>query len=165
MHSAMFWIHLNSLEGDLISAELNPLPCLDRAHFVAPHFDARANLVADFPRTCEALVVCATERGRIWKTPVQSLGHARKNRTTLGGALVADSDYVGEQFARFENIEYGLSLILRNIDPDLAHCFDGQRVERSRFEPGAVCFKQIDTDLVEKRFRHLAASAVMNTDE
>ena len=80
-------------------------------------------------------------------------------------ALVANRDHVGEQFAGFENVEHGLSLILRNIDPDLAHRFDGQRVERFRFEPRAVCFKQIDTDLVEKRFRHLAASAVMNTDE
>ena len=70
MHSAMFWIHLNSLEGDLISAELNPLPCLDRAHFVAPHFDALVNLVANFARTCEALFTRAGERGRIWKTPV-----------------------------------------------------------------------------------------------
>ena len=78
MHSAMFWIHLNSLEGDLISAELNPLPCLDRAHFVAPHLDAGADLVAYFPCTCEALFTRATERGRIWKTPVQSLGHARE---------------------------------------------------------------------------------------
>src|SRR4029077_15254744 len=32
------------------------------AHFVAPHFDALANLVANFARTCEALFTRAGER-------------------------------------------------------------------------------------------------------
>ena len=139
-------------------------PCSRRSVLRRPNRSC-TDLIADATCSLQLFLVRAREFGRIVKRPVQASSDARKNRTTLGSALVADSDYVGEQFAQFENIEYGLSLILRNIDPDLAHCFDGQRVERSRFEPGAVCFKRIDTDLVEKRFRHLAASAVMNTDE
>lgn len=51
---------------------------LDQTHFVAPHFNARANLIADFARAGEALLMCAGQLGWIWKTPVQSLGHAAK---------------------------------------------------------------------------------------
>ena len=54
--------------------------CLDGAHFVAPHFNSRADLVADFACACEALFTRAAERGRIRKTPVQSLGHASNDR-------------------------------------------------------------------------------------
>ncbi len=109
-----------------------------RTYFVAPHLKARADLVADFTCAGEALFTRAGERGRIWKTPVQSLGHASKDGTTLRTALVADRDHVGEQFARFENVEHGLRLILRNIDPDLAHRFDCQRIELPGSSP-ALC--------------------------
>jgi hypothetical protein len=53
------------------------------AHFIAPHFNTRANLVADLTCAGQARFVCPPERGRIWKTPVQSLGHASKDGTTL----------------------------------------------------------------------------------
>ena len=81
------------------------------AHFIAPHFNTRANLVADLAYACQALFARAPECGRIWKTPVQSLGHANKDGTPLRTALVTHRDHVGEQFAGFENIEHGLGLI------------------------------------------------------
>ena len=58
-----------------------------------------------------------------------------------------------------------MSLLLQNINADLAHCFDCQWIESAGFEPRAVRFKMIATDIVEKRFGHLAAGAVMGTDE
>jgi len=36
------------------------------AHFVAPHFNPRANLVADLARSGEAFFARADERSRIW---------------------------------------------------------------------------------------------------
>jgi hypothetical protein len=68
---------------------------------------------------------------------VQSLSHSSKDGTTARTALVADGDHVGEQFAGFENVEHGLSLILRNIGPDLAHGFDCDPIERSWFQTSA----------------------------
>src|SRR4029077_2267814 len=62
------------------------------AHFVAPHFDALANLVANFARTCEALFTRAGERGRIWKTPVHSRRYSGKDGAALGAGLVANGD-------------------------------------------------------------------------
>jgi len=69
------------------------------AHFLAPRFDALANLVANFARICEALFTSAGERGRIWKTPVQSRRYSGKDGAALGAGLVANGDDVGEQFA------------------------------------------------------------------
>ena len=45
--------------------------------------------------------------------------------------------------ARSQMAEAFLKEILRNIDPDLAHRFDRQRVEPPRFKPGAVRLKII----------------------
>jgi hypothetical protein len=135
------------------------------AYLVAPHLDARTNLVADFACAGKPLFARAGKRGRIWKTPVQPLGHTGKNRAAFSAGFVADRDHVSEQLAGFEDVEHGLSLILRNINPDFAHRFDGQRVERSRLQPSAVRFELTAANLVKKRLRHLAAGAVVNTDE
>src|SRR5207302_347804 len=134
------------------------------AHFIAPHLDARANFIANFACAGEAFFLHAAERTGIWKTPVQSPGHTGKNWASLGTGFIADRDHVGEQLARFEDVEHGLSLLLRNINPDLAHRFHRQRVELSRFEPGTVRLELDAANLVEKRFRNLTPSAVMNKD-
>jgi len=107
----------------------------------------------------------AGERGWIRKTPMQSLRLAGKDRAAFGAAFVAYCDHVGEPFAGFDSLGYGLSLLPRNINSDLAHRFDYQRIEFSRLQPGTVRFEIIAADFVEKGFRHLAAGAVVNTDE
>src|SRR6266480_6220266 len=66
------------------------------AHFIAPHFDTCANLIADLARASEAFFARADERSRIGKTPEQSLRHTRKNRTAFGAGLIADRDHVRE---------------------------------------------------------------------
>src|SRR6266480_37492 len=60
------------------------------AHFIAPHFDTCANLIADLAGASEAFFARADERSRIGKTPVQSLRHTRKNRAALGAGFIAD---------------------------------------------------------------------------
>ena len=72
---------------------------LNGTQLVAPHLNARADLVADFTRAGEALFACASERSGIGKTPMQALGHTSKDRATVGATLITDSDRVGEQFA------------------------------------------------------------------
>ena len=72
---------------------------LNGTQLVAPHLNARADLVADSTRDGEALFACASERGGIGKTPMQALGHTSKDRATVGATLITDSDRVGEQFA------------------------------------------------------------------
>ena len=66
------------------------------AHFIAPYFDTRSNLIADLARSGEAFFARADECSRVGKTPVQSLRHTGKNRATLGVAFSADRDHVRE---------------------------------------------------------------------
>ena len=141
---------------------------LDGAHFVAPHLDVRADLVADLTRVGEALFMHPAERGGIGKTPVQPPSHTGEDGAALGATFVADGDHVGESGScrtGSEHVEYRLSLLLRNINPDLAHRFHCQRIELSWFEPGAVRFKMIAANFIKKRFGHLAAGAVMNANK
>ena len=69
------------------------------AHFVAPHFDALANLVTDALEGTENFFIVALNRRWIGKAPVQSPGDTGKYRTAFGAGLVADCDDVGEKFA------------------------------------------------------------------
>src|SRR5213592_1853980 len=88
---------------------------LDRAHFVAPHLDAGADLVADFTRARETFFACAGERGGIGKTPVQLHRCAGKDWTAFRAAFIADGDHIGESGScrtGFEDVEYGLSLLM-----------------------------------------------------
>ena len=88
------------------------------AHFVAPHLNARANLIANSACTGEAFIVRAAERRWVRKTPVQSLCIAGKDRAAFGAALIANGDHVGKSRSRgtgFENVGHGLSLLLQNI--------------------------------------------------
>jgi hypothetical protein len=163
--STCAFIRLASAAKSAVARRIGSANCLNRTYFVAPRLDAGADLVADFACAGQALFTRAGEGRRIWKTPVQSFGHTREDRAPLGATLVAHRDNVGEQFARFEGIEHGLSLLVRNIDGDLAHRFDCQGVKRTGFQSGAVRLKLFAAKLIEKRFGHLAAGAVMNTDE
>ena len=110
----------------------------------------------------------AGQRGRISKTPVQSRRYSGKDGAALGAGLVADCDDVGESRSRgtgFKNVEHRLSSLVQDINPDLAHRFDCNWVECARLQSRAVRFKIIATNIVEKCFSHLAAGAVMDTDE
>ena len=69
---------------------------LNGTQLVAPHLNARADLVADFACAGEALFTAADEPGWIWKTPMQSFSHTREDWAPLGAALVAHRDHVGE---------------------------------------------------------------------
>jgi len=79
--------------------------------------------------------------------------------------FVTDRDDIAEQLAGLENIEHRAGLVLRDVDPDFLKRFDRERVERARLEAGAFRLKQVATSAIEQRGRHLAARAVMDTNE
>ena len=49
--------------------------------------------------------------------------------------------------------------------PRLVHHIDDQRIHRAGLQPRAFRSEAIAADLIQKRFRHLAAGAVMHADE
>ena len=101
----------------------------------------------------------------IGERPVQSRRHAGKNWTALRFRFVANRDDEREQLTGYEYVEDGPSFVLRNVDPNLVEDLDGERIKRTRFETGAVRFEKIAAPFVEQRRGHLAARAVVNTNE
>jgi hypothetical protein len=96
---------------------------------------------------------------------VQPFRYTREHRAALRFGLTANCNYVGKQLPGFEDVKDRLRPGARNVDPDFLKRFDRQRVERSWFESGALCVKKLAKNPFEKRCRHLAARAVMDTIE
>ena len=96
---------------------------------------------------------------------MQPLGDAGEYWTAVGAGLVADGDHVRKKLTALKNIEYTLRFLAGYIDSDLLHGLDCERVQRAGLQSCAVRFEIIGTSEIQKRFRHLAAGAVVNTDE
>ena len=96
---------------------------------------------------------------------MQAGGDAGEDGTALGAGLVANGDHIGEAFARFDHVESGFGLVAGDVYADFLHGFNHDGIKFARFEAGAVGFEFTAADLVEKGFGHLAAGAVMDTDE
>jgi hypothetical protein len=79
--------------------------------------------------------------------------------------LAANGDDVAEKLTRLENIEDGLRLVLRNIEAAFAHHFHHERIQRAGLQAGALRLEFRAADIVQERFGHLAARAVVNTYE
>ena len=90
---------------------------------------------------------------------------ARENRTFLRAGFVADGNDVGEELAGFEDIEDSLSFLARNIDPGFRHHLHRERVQRARFEAGALCLEIFAAGVIQPGRSHLAAGAVVNAYE
>jgi len=96
---------------------------------------------------------------------MQPLGHAGEYRTTVSAGLIADRDHIWKKLPTLKNVEYALRCLAGDIDSDFLHGFDRERVERPGLEACAMRFEVIGTSEIQKRFRYLAARAVVNTDE
>ena len=73
---------------------------------------------------------------------------AGKNGASFGAGFVTDCDYIGKGFSRLVNVEGCFGLIVGNINSNLLHCLDNDRIEPAGFEAGAVGFKFIAANLI-----------------
>src|ERR1700682_5397745 len=96
---------------------------------------------------------------------MQTLRGSRENRATTRLGLAANGNDVGKKLARLENTEDGLRLVFGNVEAGFAHHFHHEWIQRSRLQAGALRFKLTGTQIVKKRFGHLAARAVVHTDK
>src|ERR1700757_4137403 len=69
------------------------------------------------------------------------------------------------KFSGLKNIKYRLRFLFRNINSNLAHDLNRERIQRAGLQPGAVCFEIIRTNLIKKTLRHLATGTVVDADE
>ena len=133
--------------------------------FLTEAFDSRANLLQDLACSRHLFFVRSSKLRRIGKWPVQPCSYAREHRAAFRFGFTANCNYVRKQLTGFEDVKDRLRPDARDIDPDFLMRFHCQRVERSRLEPCALGLKKVAAILVEKRCGHLAARAIMDTNE
>ena len=96
---------------------------------------------------------------------MQSPGYTRKYRTPLRTRFIADGDDVRKRLARAQHIGDGFRFVARNVDANLLHHLNHNRVEVSWFNPGTLSFELFRANLIKKRLSHLAARTIVNADE
>jgi hypothetical protein len=69
------------------------------------------------------------------------------------------------KISTFEDIEDGLRFLFGNINSNLAHRVNRNRVESAWFESRAVRLEIIRTNTIQPRRPHLAPGTVMNTNK
>src|SRR5581483_10896315 len=138
---------------------------IGRTYFGAPIVDLIANHVANFADLFELLHSRTFDSRWVGKAPVQSLGRSGKDGTLLCTRFIANGDDIGEELAGFENVEDRLRFFVRDIDAGFIHDIDNDGIECAGLESGAMRFKRVAAKMIEPRFSHLAAGAVVHADE
>src|ERR1043165_7612059 len=141
------------------------VPMNSAAYFFTPLLDLRPDIIADRPGLLQAFFMAAGCLRRIRKWPVQPRCDSWKNWAALRLAFAAYRDHVLEELPGFPDIEHRLSFLLRKIDADFPHHFHHERIDDAWLQARTFRRKPIAADMVQPRFRHLAAGAVMNADE
>src|SRR3981081_2135400 len=96
---------------------------------------------------------------------MQTGGDTGEEGAAFGTGLITNSDDAGEASAGFENVENGFGLVAGNVDTDFLHGFHDDGIDLSGFEPRAGGFKLLAADSIQEGLRHLAAGAVVDTNE
>ena len=91
--------------------------------------------------------------------------HSGKDGATLGLGFTANRDDVLEYLACLPDIEDRLGLLLRQINPRFLHDLHDYGVHGPWLQAGARRLEIFRASVVEPRFRHLAARAVMDANE
>jgi len=90
---------------------------------------------------------------------------AWKYRAALGAGFIAHGDHVLEVRAPFDHRRDRLCRVGRKVEPGFAHGFDHDRIQFSGFDARTLGVKAVTRDPVEERLGHLAAGAIMDTNE
>jgi len=125
----------------------------ERRRLGKPRSEPSGDFIPDPTKRIQPIVIGAGRLRGVVQTPVNPLGRFGKHRTPLTGA-VADSDHVVPGSLR-ERVE-GLGGVSREIDPDLAHDLNRERVNAARFRAGAGHVNTSARHCTEQRLGHLA---------
>lgn len=127
--------------------------------------DLIVDLVQDSARLVQFIFVRAGKLGRIGKRPVQASHDSWEYRTFFSFGFVANRDDVGKQYPRLENVEDSARFIFGNVDSDFLQDLDRERIQFAWLETGAFPFEKVAATFVEQCRGHLAARAVVDTNE
>src|SRR5579872_1486968 len=99
---------------------------------IAPFADPVVNGVANGPHLLQNLLRRSRESRGIGEAPVLALSVAGNDRATFGTGLVADGDDIIVPAFHDAEIVDAFGRILRDVDSDLAHCFNHDRIQAAR---------------------------------
>jgi hypothetical protein len=123
----------------------------------APRIHFRSDIVANVSRLVQPLVPRPFRRRRIGKAPMKSACTSGKDGTAFCVRFVTDRNDVRILLSAFEEVERALRLVFANVDPNVAHYCDRQRVERSGLQPGAFRDKVVRATRVYEGFSDLTS--------
>ena len=139
--------------------------CFGDTDLIAPLLNLFPNDVANLADALQTLFVSAGQCRRIGKAPMNPLRDAWEDRASLRTGTIADRDDVGEKLSAAEHVEDAFRRVGGNVEADLLHRLNHERVQRSRFQPSAVRLENLWASSVEKRLSHLATSTVVDANE
>ena len=90
---------------------------------------------------------------------------AGKIRAPLGARFVAHRHHVIELRAALEHLVGGFRGVAGDVDAGLLHHLHHDGVELAGLDASALRFERAAAELVDERFGHLAAGAVVDADE
>ena len=96
---------------------------------------------------------------------MQPRGRAGKNWAAFRFGFAAHGHGVGKALPRLQHLIHRFGFVAGDIQADFAHGFDDDRIERAGRQSGTVGFKPVAAKVIEPRFGHLAAGAVVDADE
>ena len=124
--------------------------------------DAAGYFIAHPPEDSQFFIVRTDGGCRVVEAPVQEFEGSGENRATLFCVVADRHDVWNVLPQKTHNI---FRLLVRNIDSNFVHGFDGKGIQPLRFDSRAQGFKLISRDMPEIAFRHLAASRISCTEK
>ena len=124
-------------------------------------FEFLANKVADFSELILDLFGDFLGMGRVWERPVEPLGRPWECGTGFIG-VITDGDHVVEMLT--EEFFDVLGSVTGNIDADLLHDFNGNRIDFGWRGAGAFDFELVAAVMAEDPFGHLGAAGVARAE-
>jgi len=130
--------------------------CATALEALGEQADARLDGVSDATKYLEALRSRAARRRRIGQLPAKLQSAARRDRA----ARVAHRN---DDVPGLAHSVHGFARLLRDVDPDLAHRRDRQRMDARGAGAGALHFEPIGSEGTQEPLGHLRAGGVLRT--
>jgi len=161
--SRMFWVYFPTISSIWVGAIYHPPARLPLRFLVGQEFHhLSTDLIAHFPESRQFLFMAAGDGRRIRETHVDSLDSPEENRTTLRRMVAKGYDEI--EFLVREFVD-GLGAMPGNVDSQLAHRGDRQRMNGSGLCSGREGLQFPRQVMVDQPLGHLAPGAVVGADK
>jgi len=96
---------------------------------------------------------------------VKALAATREHRAPFGAGFIANCDNKVEMLIGCDDFSHAARCFARDVDAFFTQCVHDNGVQDARFQARATGFVAVAAELVDERFRHLRARAVVDANE